>query len=225
MKEYSFWNLKRIVFGANLRWRERITCISDLLQPSLSPSLSAWPMNGHWNRMFCWCVPLQHFPLLQRTAGLHLVVYFNLWLGSWVWAETTKVSYHTDSAIAQAPNSRAPLQRIDDSVDDESTRSTAVEPRLGATAASMLYKTRVVTYWVQPRDTNKYSPQGVNLPSSATAEKAAEVGISKTFYANISRPWAGSSEADRLRLRACHHMLLGFITQFWLELYDMHNIG
>ena len=32
---------------------------------------------------------------------------------------------------------------------------------------------------------HKYTPQGVELLSSATTEKAEEAGISRTFYANV----------------------------------------
>ena len=37
----------------------------------------------------------------------------------------------------------------------------------------------------------KYTQQGVKLLSSATKEKAAETGVSRTFYANVCLPHPG----------------------------------
>ena len=66
--------------------------------------------------------------------------------------------------------------------DDESTTSVAVERLSGAMAESMRYK----MFAISARDSShQNTPPGVKVLSFATAEKAAEPGISRTFYANV----------------------------------------
>ena len=59
-----------------------------------------------------------------------------------------------------------------------------LERRSGVMAESIRYEASVIS----ARDSDsshKYTRQGVKLPSSATIEKAAETGISRTCYANV----------------------------------------
>ena len=71
---------------------------------------------------------------------------------------------------------------VEAKTDDESARSVAAERLSGAMAESLRYE----MFAISARDSShQNTPQVVKVLSFATTEKAAEPGISRTYYANV----------------------------------------